>query len=210
MVVVFVCIVKNVRRLPLEKGAIVFWPIVFYVVIVSQIVPLFVERYVMCAFPFMCLFVVEGVAFCVHKCLKGPWVKGGLAAAGLLLILQNNSYLNPPDNLNPGRQETVTLPDNTDCIYVLPEGDWNESAVDSTILAQCRNVAVSYPSTLESLAESYEYQHGNFVFIAIQKNMETEFVLQEVRRIFGLEGLEEVKQWDGALAIQVLLFGEEP
>lgn len=204
VVVFFVCIFKNVRRLPLEKGAIVFWPIVFYVVIVSQIVPIFVERYVMCAFPFMCLFVVEGVSFCVQKCLKGPWVKGCFAAAGMLLILQNNSYLNPPDNLNPGRQETVTLPYNTDCIYVLPEGDWNESAVDSTILAQCRNVAVSYPSSLESLAEGYEYQHGDFVFIAIQKDMETESVLQEVRRIFGLEGLKEVRQWDGALSIQFL------
>ena len=207
-VVIFVCIIKKVRRPQLEKCAIIFLPIMFYVVVVSQIVPIFVERYVMCAFPFMCLFVVAGISFCAKKCLKGSWALGCMAVAGLLLSIQNNAWLHPPANLNPGRQETVILPHDTDCIYVLPEEDWNESAVDSTILAQCRNVAVSYPSTLELLAETYEYQQGDFVFIAIQKNMETESVLQEVIRIFGLEGLKEVKQWNGAVSIQ-FLFSED-
>lgn len=203
--VAFVCIFKRLRRLPLEKGAIVFLPIIFYVVMVSQVVPLFVERYVMCAFPFMCLFVVAGGSFCAKKCLKGSWAVGCMAALGLLLVIQNNAYLYPPENLNPGGQETVRLPDDTDCIYVLPEGDWNESAVDSTILAQCRNVAVTYPSSLESLAVTYEYQSGDTVLISILKNMDVESVLQDVKRLFRLEALEEVKRQEGALAIHILL-----
>lgn len=208
VVVAFVCIIKKVRRSHLEKCAIVFLPILAYVVAVSQIVPIFVERYVMCVFPFMCLFVVAGVTFCAKKCLKGSWALGCMAVAGLLLSIQNNAWLHQPAYLNLGGQETVILPHDTDCIYVLPEGDWNESAVDSTILAQCRYVAVTYPSTLEILAENYEYRQGDFVFIAIQKNMETESVLQEVKRIFGLEGLKEVNQWNGTVSIQ-FLFSED-
>ena len=205
--VIGICIWKKVRILPLGKGVIVFLPIVFYVMVVSQIVPFFVERYVMCAFPFLCLYIVTGVSFCLKKCLKGRWEFICMAAVGMFLLALNNAYLHLPSYLYIGEQETVVLPDDTDCIYVLPDGDWNESAVDSTIMAQCRNVAVAYQTSLISLADSYEYRPGGSVLVAIQKDMSVDEVLQEVRKLFQLEMLEEVERQEGATAIRILLSG---
>lgn len=205
IIAVGVCIWKKVRVLPLGKGAIVFFPIVFYVMVVSQIVPYLVERYVMCAFPFFCLYMVAGFSFCIKKCLRGRWEVGCTVTVGLLLLALNNTYLHTPGYLFPGEQKTVKLPNDTDCIYVLPDEDWNESAVDSTILAQCRNVAVTYHSSLGSLAAVYEYQPGDFILVAIQKDMNVEDVLQEVRELFGLEKLEEIERQAGSNAIRILL-----
>lgn len=206
-VVIWGCIRKKVHILTLEKGAIVFLPIMFYVLLVSQIVPYFAERYVMCAFPFFCLYELIGFSFFIKKCFKGRWKVGCTIGVGLLLLVFNNAYLNTPGYLFPGEQETVKLPPDTDCIYVLPDGDWNESAADSTILAQCRSVAVTYHSSLSSLAAAYEYQSGDFVLVAIQKDMNVEDVLQEVKELFGLETLKEIERQTGPYAIRILLYG---
>lgn len=204
-VLVAVCIWKRGEKLALAKGALVFLPIYFYIVEVSQIVPFFVERYVMCTFPFFCLFVVGGASYCAKIVLRGSWLKGCAAVAGVAVVLMNNAYLHVPSYLYMGGQQTVVLPENTDCIYVLPDGDWNESAVDSTILAQCRNVAVAYHSSLPSLAESYEYKSGDAVLVAIQQDMDVVAVLQEVRELFGIEGLVEVERQQGSTAVRILL-----
>ena len=205
VLLIVACIRKKGRELPLAKGAIVFLPIVFYVVEVSQIVPFFAERYVMCAFPFLCVFVTAGVAFCAKTFLKGGLLRGCVAAVAVAVFLLNNAYLHSPGYLHKGGQETVKLPENTDCIYVLPDGDWNESAVDSTILAQCGKVAVAYYSSLPSLAESYEYRSGDSVLVAIQQSMEVDIVLQEVRQLFGIEELTETERQQGSTAIRILL-----
>lgn len=199
------CIRKKGRELPLAKGAIVFLPIVFYVAAVSQIVPFFAERYVMCAFPFLCLFISAGATFCAKAFLKGGWLRGCVAAAGVVVVLLNNAYLHTPGYLHPGGQETVKLPENTDCIYVLPDGDWNESAVDSTILAQCGRVVVAYYSSLPALAESYEYRSGASVLVAVQQSMDADTVLQEIKELFGIEELAEVERQQGSTAVRILL-----
>lgn len=204
-----ICVWKKGKNLPVAKGAMVFLPILCYVLIVSQIVPFFVERYVMCVFPFVCLFVTAGAAFCMREILKGRRFNGCMAAAGLMLLLLNNAFLHTPGYLYSGGQQTVVLPADTDCIYVLPDGDWNESAVDSTILAQCRNVAVAYQSSLPSLADGYQYQSGDTVMVSIQKDMDVEAVLQEVRELFHIEELTEIERQQGSTAVRILLTQSE-
>lgn len=207
-VVIGVCLWKRGRNLPIIKGAVVFFPILFYVVVVSQIVPFFAERYVMCAFPFACLFMTTGIAFCLKSLmgsLEGRWFNRGMAAAGIMILLLNNAYLHTPAYLYRGGQETVVLPADTDCIYVLPDGDWNESAIDSTILAQCRNVAVAYHSSLPGLAEGYQYPPGGTVMVAIQKEMDVEEVLLEVKTLFHIEELTEIERQQGDVAVRILL-----
>lgn len=204
-----VCIWKKGKGLPIAKGAIVFLPIFFYVIFVSQIIPLFVERYVMCAFPFAILFVTAGAAYCMKKCLKGKWLNVCMVLGGLLLLLVNNAYQHMPGYLNMGGQQTVVVPADTDCIYVLPDGDWNESAVDSTILAQCRKVGVAYLSSLPILAEDYQYPTGGTVMVAIQKDMDVEEVLQEVRTLYRIEELTETERQQGSVAVRILLTSED-
>lgn len=204
-VLLAVCLLKRGKNLPLAKGAVIFLPIIFYIVMVSQIVPYFADRYVMCTFPFVCLFLTGGVSYCAKTVLKGRKLDVCVAAVGLAIALFNNAYLHMPNYLFTGGQQTVSLPENTDCIFVLPDGDWNESAVDSTILAQCRRVAVAYHSSLPLLTESYEYQPGDTVLVAIQRDMDVEAVLQEVRQLFGLEGVVEIDRQYGSTAVRILL-----
>ena len=94
-------------------------------------------------------------------------------------------------------------------IYVLADGDWNQSAIDSTILAQCRNVGVTYLSEVGRLAETYKYQDGDYVLVAIQKDMEVEEVLAEVSQIMGLQDLEEIEVQEGATSVRFLLSGKQ-
>ena len=204
----------NGRKLPLGKAALLGGPVVLYVVVVAQIVPMLIERYVMCTFPFWILYVVILVSFVLRELtdrglLKLQWKKIALVFTGVLLFFMNNCYRYEPAGLYHGEQELVKLPENTDCIYVLADGDWNQSAIDTTILAQCRRVGVVYLSEVWRLAEGYEYQNGDYVLVAIQKDMEVEEVLAEVSKIMGLYHLEEIEEQEGATAVRFLLSGKQ-
>ncbi|MCI8528267.1 MAG: glycosyltransferase family 39 protein [Lachnospiraceae bacterium] len=202
------------RKLPLGKGALLAVPIVLYIVVVAQIVPMLIERYVMCTFPFWILYVVLLVSFVLRELTDSraamlKWRKISLVLTGILLFAVNNCYRLEPSGLYHGEQELVKLPENTDCIYVLADGDWNQSAIDSTILAQCRNVGVTYLSEVGRLAEAYKYQDGDYVLVAIQKDMEVEEVLAEVSEIMGLQDLEEIEVQEGATSVRFLLSGKQ-
>lgn len=208
VLVVAVSIWKKDKKIFSAKDAIVFLPPIFYVLFVSQIVPFYAERYVMCVFPFVGLFVVRSVSFCARRCFKQRKYNLAIILTSCILLLCNNAYFHTPGYLYKGGQQTVILPMNTDCIYVLPDGDWNESAVDSTILAQCKRVAVTYVSDLPSLAEGYSRNEGDSLLVAIQKDMDVEAVLSHVRELFGVEELREVERQEGSTAFRILLQDE--
>ena len=208
VLVVAVSIWKRDKKIFSAKDAIVFLPPIIYVLFVSQIVPFYAERYVMCVFPFVCLFMVRSVSFCARRCLERRKYNLAITLTSCILILFNNAYFHTPSYLYTGGQQTVILPMNTDCIYVLPDGDWNESAVDSTILAQCKRVAVTYVSDLPSLVEGYSRNEGDSLLVAIQKDMDVEAVLSHVRELFGVEELQEVERQEGSTAFRILLQDE--
>ncbi len=193
------------KNMPVAKGLLLVLPVAVYTLLVSQIVPFLVERYVMCTFPFWCLFIVAGITLSVEKLVKRPWKQWVPLMAGGLLLLFGNCYANPPDYLYPGGQETVEIPDNTDCVYVLPNDSWNESAGDSSILAQCDNVAVVYHAELDCLKDTYEYTSGDVLMVSIHKDLDIEVVLADVRRILGVEELKEGKRLYGDTAVSILL-----
>lgn len=200
-------------KMLLGKGMLITVPIVLYVVVVAQIIPMLVERYVMCTFPFWILYVVAFIAFVLRELrvdgrITIKWENRVLLLTGVLLFILNNGYMREPGGLYHGEQALVKVPENTDCVFVLSDGDWNQSAIDSTILAQCRKVGVVYLSELGILAEDYEYQRGDYVMIAIQKDMEVEDVYAEVIDAFGLEGLHQVDEQEGATAMRFLLTGD--
>lgn len=213
---------KKGRSLPLAKGALVVLPIVFYTVAVAQLAPFLTARYIMCTYPFWYLFIVGTAALVLRQGwerLKSPeekpgkpgfgnqtgWKTVGMAAVGVLLFAVSCVFMRTPDHLRLGGQETVVIPENTDCVYVLEDGDWNQSAIDSTILAQCRSVGVAYRSDTGRLAESYEYQDGDYLMIAIQSEMDIDAVLLQMKSLFAVEDLVEVRREWGDTSVRVLL-----
>lgn len=193
------------KNMPVAKGLLLVLPVAWYILLVSQIVPYLVERYVMCTFPFWCLATVAGVSYSVDKLVKKPWKQWVAVLAGGLLIVFGNCYSNPPDYLYPGGQEVVVVPDHTDCVYVLPGDSWNESAGDSSILAQCDHVAVVYQDNLDCLKGTYDYQAGRVLMVSVQKELDMEAVLADVKKALGVEELQESARLYGGNAVSILL-----
>ncbi len=77
--------------------------------------------------------------------------------------------------------------------------------MESTILAQCVNVGVTYLSDMEKLAESYEYQEGDYLMISIQKDMDIDAVYTQVKEVFGVEDLSEVDRQGGSSCVRIIL-----
>lgn len=201
---------KRGRKLPVFKGLLLFVPIVFYTITVSQIVPFLDTRYIMCTYPFWYLAVFGTAEVLLRECpgkiADHPYIKTGvLAAVGALLLGVSCGGWNTPDHLYPGGQETVEIAENTDYVFIVPDMDWNQSAVDSTIMAQCRNVGVTYLSDMGQLAESYEYQPGDVLIIAVQKDMDVEAVLRRAKEAFGVEELREAGRSMGSTSVRVIL-----
>lgn len=202
-----VLIRKKGKNLQMMRGLLILLPITVYIVVVSQIVPYLVERYVLCVYPLVCMCVIG--AFCMAvRAFKKDWEKVLLAVAGVILLLLNNCYMHPPGYLFTGGQETVAIPEETVCVYVLPDGGWNESATDSSILAQCKQVAVVYEAELACLSDTYKYQEGETVMISVQKDMDINTVLQETIAVLDVEELQETGRVYGATAVSVFLTRE--
>lgn len=218
LVILFALAFVN-RRTPRYTGKIMLLlaPGMFYVVLVSQIVPLYVERYFMNMFPLCALMVVFSAgelpaAILGHRRLaetkpgkQREKISFGVAlAAALCLVLINNGVVNTPGYLYQGEQETATVPENADCIYVLQDGSWNVSAVDSCILARCRRVGVVYESDLECLDDGYRYEPGEWIILAVSQELEPEEVLEETRQALRLQAEEKFRE-DGSNSTRIYL-----
>lgn len=202
------------KEIPYGKIMLLGLPILFYVAATAQIVPIYTDRYVMCSYSFWCILMVGGIyhtirivceKFELAQTAKGKRVTAAVLAVSMLgLVIANNCYANESVYLYTGEQEIVEVPENTDCVYVLPDGDWNESAGDSAILAKCRKVGLVYESNLPALKEGYHYTEGDYLLICVQKNMDVDKVIGKVHEVLGTEGLEEISRSTGTSAVRIL------
>lgn len=202
------------KEIPVGKIMMVGFPIMFYVIATAQMVPFYTDRYVMCSYPFWCVMAVGGLYHSVRiiceKKQELQSVKGvkTVPAAGalfaLVLVVLNNCYVHTPGYLYLGGQETVEIPENTDCVFVLPDGDWNQSAADSSILAKCRRVGVVYESNLSVLQEGYQYTEGDYLMVCVRYDMDEDAVLAKVHETLGTKDLREVSRTDGSTATRIL------
>lgn len=207
------------RKLPLFAGRtmLLIVPTLFYTALVSQIAPLCVERYFMNMFPLCALMAVLSVKELTAAVLGQKRLaetrpgkqreKIGFyvaLAAALCLVLANNGVVNMPGYLYQGGQETAEVPENADCIYVLQDGSWNVSAVDSYILAKCRRVGVVYVSDLKCLADGYRYAPGEWIILAVSDELEPEEVLEETKKALGLQAEERFRE-KGSAGIRIYL-----
>lgn len=191
-------------------------PVIAYCVIIAQVAPFMSDRYIMGTYPFWGLFMVGGVyalGWILWKRLGAKqehvkWLNGIMALTVIGLFVVNSSLINGYANLSTGVQETVEVPENTDCIFVMFDGEWDQSAIDTTILMQCRNVGVIYYSDVPMLKEEYTYKNGDYLMVAIQKEMDIESVLAYVREVLGLEGIPELYRTYGNTSVRIMLRAE--
>lgn len=217
-VILFVLVIVNRKKSCCTgKTMMLLIPILGYVSLVSQIVPMSVDRYFMNMFPLCALMIVVCVRECAvtilgHRRLAETkpgkqrekiGICAALAAA-LCVVIVNNGVVNTPGYLYLGGQETATVPENADCIYVLQDGSWNVSAVDSCILARCRRVGVAYEPNLECLADGYRYAPGEWVILAVSEELDPDEVLEETRQMLGLQAEERFRE-DGGTSIRIYL-----
>ncbi len=193
----------------LEKGFLVAIPALFYMGVVTQIVPFYADRYVMCTYPFLCLLPAVSVWILVRMVSELKKVQtllspektkvissGILAAVSLLLVVVNNGFTNLPGYLAKGGQELITVPEQSHCVYVLTDGTWNESAQNSLMLSRCEEVAIVYRSDLPVLTGTYQYEEGDCVIVAVSSNLNAEEVCAEVKAALGIEQMQQVRRED--------------
>lgn len=219
LLLILTCIFAKKGTRQVGKAILLILPGSVYLVLVSQIVPFYVERYFMCLFPFLCLLATESVWLGAGVLMRvmGPTKSlpderreecrsAAVLLCGVLLAVLNSSWLHMPGYLYTGGQEQIRVPERTSCIYVMPDGAWNESAAYSSVLAQCERVAVTYQSGLESLAGTCEYSSGDCVLVMVSASLEADSVLEQVRGALGLEDVPEAarEEMNGVVRIYLM------
>lgn len=191
------CFGAEVRKPSVWKILLAVIPTIAYTIMVAQISPFVADRYVMCVYPFWCLFLVGGASLALRKSLngnKGKYFEVGIAVTAAVLVLVNNCYLKMPEQFAYPGYGIMEVPENTDCVYVLSDGDWNESAEESIMLSKCRNVAIVYQSDLEVLREGYRYEPGGKLLVVVRMGLDPDVILQQTKEALGVEMLAESKR----------------
>lgn len=216
MILILCCVLAKKGTRPVGKALVVILPTVIYLLLVSQIVPFYVERYFMCVFPFFCLLVTESIWLGAGmlsergkltekvKLPEGIKSREGIsgdmgircrtaavAVCSILLFIANNSWFHMPGYLYTGGQETMDVPEHTSCVYVMPDGSWNESASYTSVFARCDRVAVAYQSDLSCLEGTYGYAPGECVLVIVSSELEPEPVLERVREVLDIQDVPE-------------------
>ncbi len=189
----------------MEKLALFILPPFGYLCAVSQIVPYLVDRYIMCTFPFACVLAVALPAAVFGKFLQAKKQTIALLLLTGVLLLCNNTFVNGVGYLNTGGCLTISVPAQTYCVYVLPTGTYNESAADTTILAQCAGIAVIYEGNLEQLTDTYTYTAGDTLMIAVLNSLDNgDEIRQKVLEILDVAWMEEAENFASGTAQMTL------
>ena len=183
--------------LGMSKLALAVAPVAVYLITTSQIIPFLDSRYHYCLYPFMVIYMVCGIGWIMRGLsIKFPKLSGNaqyvaVGTMAVLLVLLGNFVTNTPGWIGEGGQEKTPVADRTVCVYVLPDGDWNESANETNVLAKCEKVAVVYESDLEVLRGTYSYEDGQTVMVAVHDGVDLDTVADKVKDVLGIESLAE-------------------
>ena len=203
------------KKIPFAKLSLLCIPIVAYTYVVCQISPFLSDRYVMCTYPFWCIMVVSAVFFAA-KAVSARFSDklsfgadklafGILLAASILLIGTNNYFINTPGYLNPGGQEAYEVPANTDCVFVIPDGSYNESSDELNILAQCNRVGVVYEGNIDILATDYMQKAGDYLLVEVINFLDENVVLDKVLKSLGATNYKEISRDYTNCSVRILL-----
>ncbi|MCR4728665.1 MAG: hypothetical protein K5796_08460 [Lachnospiraceae bacterium] len=182
-----------------EKVLILCVPFVFYFVTVSKMIPYLTDRYIMCLFPLCFVFVISGAALLLKYFKVELRTKNvAMLVLGVLLILLTNSLHGENPYWFRSGQETDTVPENTDCLYILPPGWWNQSTEDAILLSRCRNSAVTQANKIEEIYGSYNPDAVSSFILVLRDGVEeadyVPYVLDNIQTIKGKFSFTEVER----------------
>lgn len=205
--IVAIPILAGVKNAQWGKAALISLPQIFYLAVVAQIVPFYAERYIMPLFPIVLIWVVYS-AFRAEALVEEKLaVKLKLPAAGLivalLLIAFNNAFVTTPNYLFKGGTDVYEVKENTDCIYVLSDYDWNESTDETNILAKCNRVGVVYESNLAVLADEKIYSSTDNILVIVRDKLDVGSVVEKVNDTLFEGSLYEVSRDRGANSTRI-------
>ncbi len=193
------------KKLPFAKIFLVAVPIFIYTFVVGQISPFLTDRYVMCTYPFWCIMFVCALYYSILYLASGCSKSAALILIAGTLVFSNNYFRNTPGYLNTSGQETYKVPAGTDCVFVIPDGSYNESAEETSILAQCERVGVVYESDIAVLAEGYTYESGDYLLVEMIQHLDIENVLSKVQEALKVTNLRELERTYGSNCVRILL-----
>ncbi len=99
-------------------------------------------------------------------------VKAAMAICFLPLLVLSNSLLVGNCEIYSCGQECDVIAEDTDCVYILPDGWWNESAEDTLLLSKCRDTAVVFEWNAETLAGTYDAPAGSELLMIVHEGVE--------------------------------------
>lgn len=171
----------------------IFLPPFLYFYFVAVSTPMVHNRYVMNIMPFLFLAIMVMIAFWGKLLFSSQRIRGIICTLMVVVVfVLSNCFLHQPEHLTDDGQLAVEVPENTVCVYVIPESSWQAYVKDSYVLSQCEKSVVIRRSNL-SFLESYEYEEGQAVMIYLSNPVEErDETLAEVKEIMGIEHLEEV------------------
>ena len=161
--------------LALKKILLLLVPCALYFLTVPQMIPFLTDRYIMCIYPWVFVLFIAGLGFFIKN--TGLPKTAGTVVCILLavfLVIHTANLRRGVMYLYTGGQENDSVPENTDCIYILEDNDWNESAEETLLLSKCREVAVTYKSNLPVLDGTYNPEPGSHLLLVFRTGLDEE------------------------------------
>lgn len=192
------------------KYFILFLPAALYFIAAAKASPMNSNRYIMNIAPFLMILAALAISYyskqigrnlCgrfITDMKKREWIYTGVLTVFTAVILFfTGTVTRTPDYLYAGGQETVEVPDNTVCVYVMPDGYWMEYTKDAIPLSKCEKVAVLFENNLAFL-DDFEYEAGQSVMIYLQYDVNERGTIDDVIEHMGIEDLTQTYAvWDG-------------
>lgn len=214
-IISIVTIVMQKKKYPFEKLNALTIPTIFSTIVVTQISPFYTEKYLMNILPFIIIIPVYILTLFV-KAIQDKGEKENnnklnigliisLASFSIIIAIFNNCFFHNVMNLYENGQETVVIEENTDCVCVLPYGDWNETAEDSMILAKCNKVGIVYENNIGVLKDGYKYKKGSKLLVNVAKDLDADETLEKVKEELGVTSLQEIKRSESAWCTRIWL-----
>ncbi len=197
----------------IRKNLMIAVPCLVYVLAVPQMVPFLTDRYVMCIYPFIVLLMItapRSLADMTVKAEKAGIVTAGVFAACFMVV---GHIGRTPWYLYSGGQETESVPESTDCVYIIPDGTWNCSPEDTLLLSKCSRVAVVFDSNLGTLAEGYSDGKSENLMVITRGGLNADEKAEELSQILGGEspvGLTEVSREESADRTRIIYRSADP
>ena len=200
----------------LERLLFLLLPALLYTILDAKLAGHAYGRYIMNIFPAFAILLIMVLTYLLRECctlignLKRRPLSRKLETAlisllGILMVLLACPLWRNPEYTIGGTQDTVTIAKGCDCVFVLPDYDWNESSYELTILKDCNRIGLVYESTIWNLSDTYTGTEEAPLCIAFLNGMDEDSIIAEVAEALGLSDVTVTACQSDNIATYVLV-----